>query len=110
MNYEKIQGLLDSRGYKELKEEMEKYYPVDIAALLEEVDEKEMLILFRLLAKEEAAETFTYMNALHYRKKKAAGCRRHQGPPHQRGRTDHGGNHGHQHSLRPYDGRSGGCG
>ena len=48
MNYEKIQGLLDSRGYKELKEEMEKYYPVDIAALLEEVDEKEMLILFRL--------------------------------------------------------------
>ncbi|MCB7303208.1 magnesium transporter [Bariatricus massiliensis] len=63
MNYEKIQGLLDSRGYKELKEEMEKYYPVDIAALLEEVDEKEMLILFRLLAKEEAAETFTYMNS-----------------------------------------------
>lgn len=63
MDREKIQELLESRGYKELKEELSKYYPVDIAAFLEEVDEKQMLIVFRLLGKEDAAETFTYLNS-----------------------------------------------
>ena len=63
MNQEKILELLEERRYKELKEELENYYPVDIAMFLEEVEEKQMIILFRLLAKEEAAETFTYMNS-----------------------------------------------
>lgn len=63
METEKILELLETRSYKELKEELANYYPVDIALFLEEVEEKQMLILFRLLAKEEAAETFTYMNS-----------------------------------------------
>ena len=63
MEREKILELLARRRYKELKEEMERYYPIDIAQLLEEVEEKQMIILFRLLAKDEAAETFTYMNS-----------------------------------------------
>lgn len=63
MDNEKILELLESRSYKELKEELLNYYPVDIALLLEEVEEKQMIILFRLLVKEEAAETFTYMNS-----------------------------------------------
>ncbi|GAA6492068.1 magnesium transporter [Candidatus Bariatricus faecipullorum] len=64
MNREKILDLLEERKYKELKEELDKFYPVDIAQFLEdEADEKQMLILFRLLPKEEAAETFAYMNS-----------------------------------------------
>lgn len=55
--------LLESRNYKELKEELENHYAVDIAMLFEEVEDKQMLILFRLLGKEEAAETFTYLNS-----------------------------------------------
>ena len=35
-------------------------HPVDIAQILEEVTEKQVALVFRLLAKEEAAETFSY--------------------------------------------------
>jgi hypothetical protein len=43
--------------YKELKEELEtNMYPVDLAEILEEFDQKHMVLVFRLLAKEEAAE------------------------------------------------------
>lgn len=63
MDLEKIINLLDERQYKELKQELETMYPVDVAEMLEDVDEKQMVLLFRLLAKEEAAETFTYMNS-----------------------------------------------
>ena len=58
MDRDKILKLLETREYKELKEELGKYYPVDIAQFLSEVEDKQMIILFRLLAKEEGAETF----------------------------------------------------
>lgn len=38
-------------------------YPVDLAELLEEFDEKQRIIVFRLLSKESAADTFTYLNS-----------------------------------------------
>ena len=57
MHSEYLIELLDNRSYKELKDELENHYPVDIAQLFEEVEDKQMLILFRLLGKEEAAET-----------------------------------------------------
>lgn len=38
-------------------------YPVDLAEILEEFDQKHMVLVFRLLAKEEAAETFSYMDS-----------------------------------------------
>lgn len=61
---ERILELLENRQYKELKEELENnMYPVDLAEILEEFDQKHMVMVFRLLAKEEAAETFTYMNS-----------------------------------------------
>lgn len=63
MDFEKILELLESREYKLLKEELENFYPVDIAEFLEEVEEKQVLIVFRLLDKENAAETFSYMNS-----------------------------------------------
>lgn len=61
---ERILEMLEGRRYKELREELENnMYPVDLADILEEFDQKQMVIVFRLLAKEEAAETFTYMNS-----------------------------------------------
>ena len=61
---ERILQRLEERQYKELKEELENsMYPVDLADILEEFEQKQMVMVFRLLAKEEAAETFTYMNS-----------------------------------------------
>lgn len=60
---ELILELLENRQYKELKTELENMHPVDIAEMLEEFDEKQILLIFRLLGKDEAAETFTEMNS-----------------------------------------------
>ena len=61
VDQERILELLESRDYKELKEELANCHPFDIAQFLEEVEDKQIIILFRLLGKEEAAETFTEM-------------------------------------------------
>ncbi|MCI9491093.1 MAG: magnesium transporter [Dorea sp.] len=64
LTIERIQEMLNARRFKELKEELENnMYPVDLADILEEVDEKQLVLIFRLLVKEEAAETFAYMNS-----------------------------------------------
>lgn len=60
---ELILELLENRQYKELKAELENMHPVDIAEMMEEFDEKQVLLIFRLLGKDEAAETFTEMNS-----------------------------------------------
>ncbi len=62
MDQEQIMELLEERKFKELKEALEKIHPFDIAEILEELDDKRMVLVFRLLAKDEAAETFTEMN------------------------------------------------
>lgn len=64
LTIERIQEMLDARRFKELKEELENnMYPVDLADILEDVNEKQLVLIFRLLVKEEAAETFSYMNS-----------------------------------------------
>lgn len=65
METEKIIGLLEERKFKELKEKLENMHPVDIVDVLEtsEIDKKQMVLLFRLLAKEEAADVFTDLNS-----------------------------------------------
>lgn len=65
METEKIIGLLEERKLKELKEKLENMHPVDIVDLLEEpeVEKKQIVLLFRLLAKEEAADVFTDLNS-----------------------------------------------
>lgn len=56
--------MLEARRYKELKEELENnMYPVDLADLMEGFSQKQLVMVFRLLAKEEAAETFSYMDS-----------------------------------------------
>ncbi len=63
MTEEYILELLGTRQYKQLKIGLESMYPIDIAECLEDFAEKQLIIVFRLLGKEEAAETFTYMNS-----------------------------------------------
>lgn len=63
MTEEEILQMLENRDYKNLKAEFENWHPVDIASLLEEFNERQRILVFRLLAKEEAAETFTYMSS-----------------------------------------------
>lgn len=63
MEQEQILELLEDRQYKELKAELEKIHPVDLAELLEGFEEKQILIVFRLLEKEEAADMFTYLSS-----------------------------------------------
>ena len=61
---DEIKEMWENRQYKELKEQLESnMYPVDLAEILEDFDQKQLVMIFRLLAKEEAAETFTYMNS-----------------------------------------------
>ena len=61
---ERILQMLDERKFKELKEELENnMYPVDLAELMKDFTQKQLVMVFRLLAKEEAAETFAEMDS-----------------------------------------------
>ena len=62
MTREIILEMLEQRQYKELKEVLENMHPVDIAEMLEEIEDKQLILLFRMLGKDQAAETFTEMN------------------------------------------------
>lgn len=53
--------LLEEKKLKLIHEELSKYNPVDLASLLSELDEEKLVIVFRILDKEKAAEVFSYM-------------------------------------------------
>ena len=53
-----IRRLLADKKYQSLKDILVTLEPADIAAVFEELDEERMPLLFRLLPKEQAAETF----------------------------------------------------
>lgn len=63
MEKELVLELLGQRKFKDLKEELEAIHPVDIVEMLEDFDTRQAILIFRLLAKEEAAEVFTDMNS-----------------------------------------------
>lgn len=63
MAEEFIIELLEARRFKELKKELESMHPVDIVEILEELETRQAILIFRLLAKDEAAEVFTDMNS-----------------------------------------------
>lgn len=65
---EKIKELLSTRNFREIKEVFCDFQPVDAASIIEELfyeseDRKEILILYRLLPKDLAAETFAFFDA-----------------------------------------------
>ena len=54
--------LLMKKQYLDLRQATEEEKPIDLAELLEELDENNRLVIFRLLKKEVAAEAFSYMS------------------------------------------------
>ena len=60
---EKIQSLYEKKEFSILKGLLSQMNPADIASVLDEVTPSQRLLLFRLLAKEEAAETFVELDS-----------------------------------------------
>ncbi len=63
LDVEQMTELLEEHDFKKLKEELETIHPVDIVDAMEDLDKKQRTLIFRLLAKEEAAEVFTDMDS-----------------------------------------------
>lgn len=61
MTKEVFERLLLEKQYKAIKSIFDTMNPVDTALLLPEFEEKQMVMLFRLIPKENAAMVFTYM-------------------------------------------------
>ncbi len=60
---QEFEELIDLRQWKKLREELEKLDPAEIAELIEELDrEGDSVIIFRLLPRETARETFSGLN------------------------------------------------
>lgn len=57
-----IQSLLEKKQLVILKEVLSEWTPADIAGLLKNISESDRVIIFRLLSKEHAADTFEYMD------------------------------------------------
>lgn len=62
MDKELLVNLLNERQFKAVRSIMNVMNAVDIAALLSELEDKELALAFRLIPKDEAAEVFTNMN------------------------------------------------
>ena len=60
---EEIQTLCEKREFAKLKNLLSEMNPADIASVLDEVSANQRLLMFRLLAKEEAAETFVELDS-----------------------------------------------
>ena len=59
---QQILGLLMKKKYKELRDATSDMHPADLASVLEELDENNRLVVFRLLRKDAATEAFTFMS------------------------------------------------
>lgn len=62
MEKEEILQLLDEKSYRQLREATEDMQPADLAEMLEEMDLRQRLLVFRLMKKDVAAETFAYLD------------------------------------------------
>lgn len=58
----RVEEFLESKSYSDLRSLLEMYEPADIAQLLGDMTPSELTLLFRLLPKELAAETFVEMD------------------------------------------------
>ena len=59
---EKALELLKKRNFSQLKTLLSEMNPVDIAGILEEIPQENLLLIYRLLPKELAAEAFAEMD------------------------------------------------
>lgn len=60
---EQVLELFESNKYSELKKLLETMNSADIAQVLAEVDDEEMIVIYRLLRKEAAVEAFAFMGS-----------------------------------------------
>lgn len=58
---DKILKLIEEKKFFKLRETLVEMNPADIATIFEEVNQKDITLLFRVLPKELAADTFTYL-------------------------------------------------
>lgn len=61
MEIEEIKNLLENKKFNILKEELKEMNSADIPSLLEELEKRQVVKLFRILSKEQAGEAFSYM-------------------------------------------------
>lgn len=59
---EKVLELTENKKYSDLHQYLEQLTTQDIALLFEDIDDEEMIKVFRLLQKDEAAEVFSYID------------------------------------------------
>lgn len=57
-----IKELLESKQYTSLRQKMADMNEADVASCMEELDEKELMKIFRILPKDMAADVFSYLN------------------------------------------------
>ena len=60
---EELRELYDKKEFSRLKTLLSELNPADIAAVLDELPDNQRLLMFRLLSKEEAAETFVELDS-----------------------------------------------
>lgn len=61
--YQLVSEYLSQKKFSKLRETMANENPADLAQLFTEFEEKDILLLYRLLPKELAADTFSYMDS-----------------------------------------------
>ncbi len=62
LDYEALSELIEKKDFRRIKNEMAQMYPADAAWIISELDAKDLVLVFRLIPKEEAAETFSYLD------------------------------------------------
>lgn len=60
---ERILALIEDKKFSLLREELKEMMAVDIAEVIDELDKKNSIILFRLLSKDLAADVFSYLSS-----------------------------------------------
>ncbi len=59
---EEIRKLLDTKQYTRLRQKLSEMIAADVASILEELEEEELMKVFRILPKDMAAEVFSYID------------------------------------------------
>lgn len=62
MTKEVLENLLNQKKYKSIHEVLSQYNAVDIANLLGELEDENLVVVFRMIKKDKAAEVFSYMD------------------------------------------------
>lgn len=62
---DEIRELLETKQYTRLRQKLTELYDADIAAILEDISEEDMIKVFRILPKDKAADVFAYLEVDH---------------------------------------------